>query len=383
VILEPTPNPYVETFDALWATIEAQYIYAEALSAELLAIKGQYQIKVLSMVSGDEFATLLDEMLAEFPENTIRWQSRAERLESELASEQNAYEGIGAFVSFRAEPEPHIVLVEVMAGSPAEAVGLKDRDSIYAVDNFPVTLEEGLDTVQRVRGPADSDVLLRVASPGAEQRDVVVTRGQVIPQPKRMTMDFIPGTDVLYAEFPRIAYSEMGFEFFAMYQSLVETKAIQGIILDLRVSSGAGWPLEQLLTMFTNGKVGDTLTREGNFPANIVGEDYSGSQDVPLVILIGPDTLGQAEIFAASMQINGRATVMGLPTTGLVEGSESYPLPDGSILTLATSSYVLANNQQIGILGVQPDIRIDAYWETLDPADDLVVEAALEYLLEQ
>ncbi len=383
VLPEPTPNPYVDTFDTLWTTVESRYIYAEVLENELQLLKDQFQLKVLAMVSGDEFASLIPEMLAEFPENTVGWQSRTERLESELASGENTYGGIGAFVSFRAEPEPHVVLLEVMTGSPADAAGLKDRDSIYAVDNFAVSLEEGLDVIQRVRGPEGSDVLLRVASPGEAPRDVVVTRAQVAPQPKRMAMHFIEGTNILYAEFPRIAYGEMGLDFFAMYQALAETKAIQGIIIDLRVSSGTGWPLTQLLTMFTNGVVGETVTIEGNIPANIVGEDYFDSQDIPIVILAGPDTLGQAEIFTASMQINTRATVMGLPTPGLIEGSESVPLPDGSILTLATVSYVPADNRQIGILGVQPDIRNEAYWETLDPENDLVVGAALEYLLER
>ncbi len=380
---EPTPNPYIETYNALWKTIDEVYIYGEILQSDLQSIKDKYQIQVLSLLSGEEFSVLISEMLAEFPENTVSWQSRAERLEQELSTDEISYQGIGAFVSFREDPEPHIVLVEVMTGSPAEAAGLRDRDSIYAVDGLPITVEEGLNAVQRLRGPAGSDVALNVQSPGAEQRIVVVTRGSVVPQSEKIFMDFIEGTSVVYVEFPRITYGDMGIDFFATFQALSEAQEIKGLIIDLRVSSGASWPLVPLLTMFTEGQLGITLSRSGGLPANIVGEEYFNSQDVPVVILVGPDTWGQSEIFAAAMQINNRAVVMGLPTPGLIEGSERIPLPDGSVLSLATTTFIPEDQRQIGILGVQPDIMIDAYWETIDPENDLVVDVALNYLLEQ
>ena len=382
-VLEPTENPHLETFDALWQTIEAHYIYGEVLGGVLQALKDQYKIQLLSMISGEDFSSLIHEMLTELPENTASWQSREERLALELSSEEVTYQGIGAFVSYRDQPEPHIVLVEVMPGSPAEAAGLRDRDSIYVVDGMPVTAEEGFDVVQRVRGPAGTDVALTVQSPGEDQRIVVVTRGSVVPQSERIAIDFIDGTSIVYAEFPRITYGDMGIDFFATFQALSEAQTIDGLIMDLRTSSGSSWPLVPLLTMFTDGQVGTTLSRTGGLPANIVAEEYFNSQEVPVVILIGPDTWGQSEIFAAAMQINTRATVMGLPTLGLIEGSESFPLPDGSVLSIATTTFIPSDQRQIGILGVQPDIEIDALWETLDPQNDLVVEAALEYLLDQ
>ncbi|MBL6979975.1 MAG: PDZ domain-containing protein [Anaerolineales bacterium] len=382
-VLVPTQNHHLETFDALWETIETHYIYGEVLAGELQALKDQYKIQVLSMISGEDFSALIHEMLTNFPGNTASWQSREERLALDLSSEDISYQGIGAFVSFREQPEPHIVLVEVMNGSPAETAGLRDRDSIYAIDGLPFTAGEGFNTVQRVRGPAGSDVALTVQSPGKDQRIVVVTRGSVVPQSKKISMDFIDSTSVVYAEFPRITYGDMAFDFFATFQAFSETQAIEGLIIDLRVSSGSSWPLVQLLSMFTDGQVGMTMSRTGGFPANVVAEDYFNSQNIPVVILIGPDTWGQSEIFAAAMQISNRATVMGLPTLGLIEGSESFPLPDGSVLSIATTTFVPADQRQIGILGVQPDIVIEALWETQEPGNDLVVDAALKYLLDQ
>jgi C-terminal processing protease CtpA/Prc len=132
--------------------------------------------------------------------------------------------------------------------------------------------------------------------------------------------------------------------------------------------------------MFTDGEVGWTVSRLDEQVAGVIGEDYHGSQNVPVVILIGPETNGQPEIFAASMQVMERATLLGLPTPGLVEGAQHYALPDGSQLTLATVTFVPSNGEQIGIDGVQPDIRVDAYWEAQLSGDDEVIEAALNYI---
>jgi C-terminal processing protease CtpA/Prc len=138
--------------------------------------------------------------------------------------------------------------------------------------------------------------------------------------------------------------------------------------------------LQGKVSMFTDGEVGWTVSRLDEQVAGVIGEDYHGSQNVPVVILIGPETNGQPEIFAASMQVMERATLLGLPMPGLVEGAQHYALPDGSQLTLATVTFVPSNGEQIGIDGVQPDIRVDAYWEAQLSGDDEVIEAALNYI---
>ena len=68
------------------------------------------------------------------------------------------------------------------------------------------------------------------------------------------------------------------------------------------------------------------------------------SQTVPLMLLIGPDTEGSPEIFAAALQSTGRARLIGMPTPGAVEGFTEVPLPDGSRMFLAPSSFRTQHN---------------------------------------
>ena len=126
----------------------------------------------------EEFAAAVDDMVAALPEGSAGFMTRAERVEAEFQS-STLYEGIGAFVSFRAEPVPRVLLLSVIAGSPAEEAGLQAHDAIYKVDGFPVTADEGLSTIERVRGPAGTEVLLEVASPSEDAREVMVRRDRV------------------------------------------------------------------------------------------------------------------------------------------------------------------------------------------------------------
>jgi C-terminal processing protease CtpA/Prc len=132
--------------------------------------------------------------------------------------------------------------------------------------------------------------------------------------------------------------------------------------------------------MFTDGNIGRTYTRSSSTPIRLTGEDYYGSQSVPVVILVGPDTTGFPEIFAASMQVDGRALVIGQSTPGLIEGAETFLLPDGSELTLATISFATSDGRQIGLTGVVPDVILDSLWEAQNPQNDPLLAAALDLI---
>jgi len=161
-----------------------------------------------------------------------------------------------------------------------------------------------------------------------------------------------------------------------------QTVKLKGIILDLRVarSDANGWPLTQMLTLFGNGKLGEFYTRSGNTPLDITGQDVSGSQTVPLVILVASDTAGTPEIFAAALQASHRATVVGMATHGAVLGFDVIALPDGSQLTLATSSYKTTTNIDMVSSGLTPDHAVNADWDSYTTDTDPILDAALSLL---
>jgi carboxyl-terminal processing protease len=138
--------------------------------------------------------------------------------------------------------------------------------------------------------------------------------------------------------------------------------------------------LSQLLTLYGNGNLGEVYTRKDATPLAITGVNLGGSQNLPIVVLVGPDTEGQSEIFAAALQGSGRAKIIGLPTAGKIFGYSALPLPDGSRLTLAVSSYKTQAGVDMGASGLKPDVMVNDDWDQVDDANDPVIIKAVELI---
>jgi carboxyl-terminal processing protease len=367
------------TFETLWNHLEENYIYFESADVNWETLHDQYMQRVQAGLTQEEFNGLIEELTAELPEGSLAYQSRAERIEADVA-DTSSYEGIGAFVGFIEEPEPHIVLLDVIEGSPAEQAGLKAHDSIFEIDGSPILLEEGLTAVDRVRGPAGSSVTLSIQSPGEPVRSVEVKRGK-LNTIGRLEAANLTGTNYGYLLFPPVGYDTLDEDVVKSLQAFTTNRTLEGLILDLRIASSTrGWPLEAIYTMFYNGPMGEFYTRNDKQLVQVEGQDVFGSQDVPLVVLVGRNTRGTPEILAASLQAHDRATVVGEKTPGSIEGATSYYLPDGSELFIQTTSFMLPNGEEIGTQGVTPDVPVEVGWDEVLPNQDPVLDTAIELL---
>lgn len=367
------------TFDALWKNLQDSYIYYETSDTDWDSLHDEYGSKIDSGLTPDQFTSLLNDLEAKLPAGSFAYQSRAERIDLDITN-SDTYDGIGAFVGFQDEGIPHVVILAVIEGSPAQQAGLRAHDSIFSIDGSPVLVEEGLSVVERIRGPAGSSVSLDVQSPGKPKRTVDVERARLTSTGKLEAYNIV-GTDYGYLLFPPIGYDGLDQDVFTALQNLTSNRTLAGLILDLRVAnSSRGWPLEVLFTMFYDGEIGELYNRTETQPLQVQGQDYFSSQTVPLVILVGENTTGFPEIFAASLQMHERAVVVGAPTTGEVESLSTFYLPDGSHMFVQSSSFRLPNGDEIGNNGIRPDFVVDAGWDEVVPNDDPVLERALLFL---
>jgi carboxyl-terminal processing protease len=383
----PTVNPIdrqTRVLEALNIAIGEQYVYSDFGGANWDALRAETEDKIASGLTHPEFEAALAALVDNLPDNSVVYQTRAERIALELDN-TSFYSGIGAYITVRDEPEPHIIIMAVIAGSPAEAAGLKPHDSIFSVDGQPVTAEEGLDVVQRVRGEAGTDVRLEVKSPDGFRRSLTVTRAQLAASDSLQAFMLgntnAPG--IAYLRLP-VTPNDTFLEELGGVMENVARRETLGIILDMRVArSGGNWPLTEMLTLFGNGQLGEFYSRADTTPVKVQGLNVGGSQDLPLVILVGPDTEGSPEIFAAALQDSGRAAVVGLPTTGNIFGYETVPLPDGSRVTFAISSYKTESGRDLGENGVEPDVVIEADWDEVSDEDDLPLRTAIAIIIRQ
>lgn len=385
----PTVEPTVEVagqqlavLEELTEMISTDYLFADFGGVDWSAESAVVRHRIEAGLSDEQFSQALTDLVAQLPDGTAGYVSRADRIAAELEASA-VYEGIGAFVAVRGEPNPRMLLLSVIQDSPAAQAGLQAHDTVYAVDGAPVTAEEGIDVVDRVRGPAGTEVVLQVASPAQEPREVRVRRGRVT------IVDGLRGgllaPDIAYGLVPVTANSSVVESLAALLQDAAEQEPpLSGLVLDLRIAgSGGQWPLAQMLTLLSDGELGHYYTRSSELPVVISGADIGNSQTIELIILIGPDTRGSPEIFAGALQATGRAELVGMPTEGAILSFRRHTLSDGALLTFAESSYVTPAGQDLSQRGLTPDVLVEADWDEVQPGNDPVVQAATELLISE
>jgi len=383
--IDPTPGGSqrrVETFEALWKAVDQQFVYEDFTGVDWQAAHDETLLVLPGADTEDEFAQAMRGMLDRLPEGLARYETRAERIEAETADPVN-YEGIGAFISFRLEPEPHVVLLSIIPDSPADTAGLEAHDNIYAIDGQAITAEEGLDVVHRLRGPAASSVTLTVQTPGDSRREVNLQRAKLATEDD-VRGGVLGGTTVGYMRVPTLGDESLANTLAQGLEDFQSQTELTGLILDLRIAhTGSGWPLSDMLALFGDGEMGEFYSRASTEPIQIEGQNVGASQTLPLILLVGPDTQGLPEILAAALQATERATLVGLPTDGAIEIPTAVPLPDGSRAFIAGTSYRTPDGLDVGRQGLTPDLRVDADWDQITTATDQVLFTALQLLLEE
>jgi carboxyl-terminal processing protease len=165
-------------------------------------------------------------------------------------------------------------------------------------------------------------------------------------------------------------------------QALEDFGPLDGLILDNRVNGGGlGSVAQQFLGFFTSGKVGDFASRESTQTWDIGAEPINNSQDVPLVVLVGKDTVSYGEIVSGVLQDVGRARIVGQTTLGNVEQLQVYELEGGSKAWLASARFEPKNSHaDWETAGIVPDVEAIADWDSFTFETDPAIAAALDLL---
>ncbi|MBN2146822.1 MAG: PDZ domain-containing protein [Anaerolineales bacterium] len=384
--IEPTPlalDMQLRIFDDLWNIINDEYLYPDFNGLDWPAIYDEYQARINEGLSNQEFYLAMDEMIARLGDEHSVF------LSPEVVAEEDAeyagnldYAGIGVLIN--AVPErQRAVIILIFPDSPAEEAGLQARDSILSVDGQVILDKDGF-LRDIVRGPEGSVVRLVVQTPGESPREVAITRqrittgypvpNQVLTSPAGMRIGYI-----LLATFSDLTINE---RFNEALQALTATAPLDGLIIDNRMNGGgADTVLRPSLSHFTSGTLGYFYSRYDERPLDVRLDDINGSAEVPLVVMVGPDTASYGEVFAGVLQDQGRAYIIGETTFGNVETLWGYDFEDGSRAWIAHDSFRPAVNPEANWeeTGIIPDLDVIVNWDEYTVEADPAVLAALDY----
>jgi C-terminal peptidase prc len=371
-------------FLEIWNTVNDYYLYADFNGADWDALRKMYGDKILQGMTNEEFYQAMDEMIFALGDDHSRYNTPAMVAadDAELSGQHN-YVGIGVYIS-PVQDRGGAVVLATFPGSPAEGAGIKPRDVILTVDGEPVLDEEGY-IKPIVRGPEGSSGLFEVQSPGEDVREVVIIRKRITgemrlpytilttPQGKRIGYIFLIGfMDITFVDQVADALREMN-----------SAGPLDGLIIDNRENGGGSSNvLEPIMGYFTKGLVGNFVSRTENRSLNLTNtKDILGSQDIPLVILVGRGTVSFGEIFSGALRDLGRAHLIGTTTGGNIETLWGFDFEDGSLLWLAVETFRPLNHPEENWeeSGIIPDETVEGNWEEAGLDNDSPVQAALRY----
>lgn len=384
----PTPNrgtnppltkaEQLKVFEELTRTISKVYLYPDYNGVDWPGAVTQYRAKIKNGLDTETFYTEMSNLVAALGDEHSQFESPAAVAisEAELAGKVN-YVGIGILVDALVK-KGHFTILSVFPGSAAEHSGLKPHDSLIAVDGIPL-IENGNPYSQRIRGPECSAARITVQSPGEDPRDIILVRFKVTSS---LSIDarLVPTTDG----------SRIGYIFIPSFfdetiprqikKALKDFGPLDGLILDNRMNGGgASNVVEPILSHFASGTLGQFISRSEKRPFKIDANPINNSQTVPLVVLVGEDTVSFGEIFSGILQDQGRAKVVGQTTLGNVETLSGYDFNDGSRAWIARErfdpAHSHANWEKDGII---PDVVAFADWDTFNFENDPAVVAALK-----
>jgi C-terminal peptidase prc len=370
----------LKIFEELTGPIPSLYVYPDFNGVDWPATVAKYRAKVEGGLDTETFYTEMQNLINELGDNHSQYLSPVEVADSnaQLAG-RNDYVGIGVLIMPMLDKNRLSILL-VFPGSSAEHAGLKPHDSLLAVDGIPL-VENGISFPQRVRGPACSAAVVTVQSPGGAPRNITVIRSAInssLPIIARMvtTQD---GSRIGYIYLPSFFDETIPGQ---VKQALQQFGQLDGLILDNRMNSGGSSDVvEPILSYFTDGVVGHFASRTATRPLQASADPINNSQTVPVVVLVGTDTVSFGEIFSGVLEDIGRAKIVGQTTLGNVEILHGHPLSDGSLLWLAEERFIPLHSQaDWEKTGIVPDVQAYADWDTFTFETDPSVAAAVTLL---
>jgi carboxyl-terminal processing protease len=253
-----------------------------------------------------------------------------------------------------------IKVVSPIDDTPAAHAGLKPGDLITHLDGVPVQGMTLPEAVEKMRGPENSEVTLRIRRAGKDPFDVKLVRAKIKIQSVRSHME---GDTIGYVRITSFTeQTDVGLN--NAMKGLKDTAGnkLAGVVLDLR--NNPGGLLDQAVAVSdafldkgeivsTRGRRADDAQRYNAHPGDITG-------GLPMVVLINGGSASASEIVAGALQDHHRAILLGTRSFGKGSVQTIIPLPGHGAMRLTTARYYTPSGRSIQAKGIEPDIIVEA-----------------------
>lgn len=278
----------------------------------------------------------------------------------------------------------YLRVIAARDGSPAAKAGLQTGDYVRAIDGKPTRDLSVFEGSRLLRGQPGTPVILTlIRGSAADPHDVTLIRekaaGAVV-------------TSRLLGEVGYVRIASFRTDVTADLRNQIAALGKQGatsLVVDLR--STAEGPIEHGIDAARLFVKSGTLTQQGGRkdagePKKVEAKAGDGVVDLPAVLLVTNGTSGAAEVFAAALDGNGRADLVGEHTLGRAGAQKLVKLPESKGLWLTYLRYLTPDGTAIHGKGLEPDVTVEepsAEFGATPPAGDPILDAGLSRLREK
>ena len=276
--------------------------------------------------------------------------------------------GIGIEMTLRAGLPTVTTAID---GSAAQRAGLLPKDYILEIDGLSMEESTLEDAIKKLRGAPGSTVTLTLRRPGETvNRRVSITREVTRVQPawsRRLT------DDVGYIKMSSFT-DQSALALRAAFKELQSTKALKGLVLDLRNAPGGLLTATIEIAAMFLPEGAPVVSLEGRLPESnqfiradrneitqargAINEPWPAAmRSVPLVVLVNTGTASGAEIVAGALRDNGRAKLIGSKTFGRGSIQTVRQLTPNTAIKLTTAVYKTPSGRLLQNKGLEPDLQ--------------------------
>ena len=285
--------------------------------------------------------------------------------------------GVGIEVTME---EGSIKVVAPIDETPAARAGIMANDIITHLDEEPVqglTLDQ---VVERMRGPVNTKIKLKIMRKGQDKPlEVSITREIIRVRSVRSQLE---GDDVGFIRITQ--FNEQTADGLKKAIADLTTQSgdsLKGFVIDLR--NNPGGLLDQAISVsnafLEKGEIVSIRGRSAEETQRFNARAGDLTKGKPLIVLINGGSASASEIVAGALQDHRRATVIGTRSFGKGSVQTIIPLGSGSgALRLTTARYFTPSGRSIQAKGISPDIEVlQEVPEELKARTDMRGEASL------
>ena len=279
-----------------------------------------------------------------------------------------------------------IKVVSPIDDTPASKAGILSNDVITQIDDDQVQGLSLNQAVDKMRGPVNSPVRLKISRKEAKDPiEVTLNRDVIKIRPVRSKVE---GGDVGYVRLTQ--FNEQTFDGLKTAVDKLQTdignEKLKGFVLDLR--NNPGGLLDQAVMVsdafLDRGEIVSTRGRNPDETQRFSAKAGDIAKGKPIVVLVNGGAASASEIVAGALQDHKRATIMGTRSFGKGSVQSIIPLGGQGALRLTTARYYTPSGRSIQAKGIEPDQEVmQEVPDDLKGKDETKGEAGLKGHLKQ